>query len=124
MKPELRAEMLKLAEGKSDGSATIELTAEELFAVVDTALYPPMNAPMIGRGYGASKAVAALEGLAKLGYDKRDIDALKKYFAHCVEADELRTDAGRGLSRMREEFFDDKDKKNGGGRNVAVAKAY
>lgn len=126
MKPELREQMLKLAEGKSDGSASISLTADELFAIVDSALYPPMNsAPMIGRGYGASKAVAALDGLSKLGYDSRDITALKKYFDHCVEADELRQEAGRSLGRMRDEYYDDKDKKNGGrGSELKVARAY
>lgn len=118
-----RAEMLKLAEGKSDGTANIELTADEMFAIVDAALYPPMNMPLGGRGYGASKAVAALEGLGKLGYDKRDIDTLKKYFDHCVEADELRSDASRSLGRMRDEYYDDKDKKSGTmSKDVAVAK--
>ena len=120
-----RAQMQKLAEGKSDGTANIELTADELFGCVDAALYPPMNMamPMGGRGYGASKAMAALEGLSKLGYDKRDIDSLKKYFEHCAEADELRSDASRSLGRMRDEYYDDKDKKNGGSNGRAL-KAY
>jgi hypothetical protein len=117
-----RAEMLKLVEGKSDGTASIELTADELFAIVDSALYPPMGGMSLGGGYGASKAVAALEGLGKLGYDKRDLDALTKYFDHCVEADELRSDASRSLGRMRDEYYDDKDKKTGVNKAVGIVK--
>ena len=127
MRAEKRAEMLELAEGKSDGSTTIELTVDELFALVDTALYPPMNTvPLGGRGYGASRAMSALEGLAKLGYDKRDTDSLKKYFEHCAEAEELRTDAGRSLGRMRDEYYDDKDKKHGNlkGNEMVAKRAY
>lgn len=119
-----RTEMLRLAEGKSDGSATIELTVDELFDCINAALYPSNGLQSIsGRGYGANKALSALSGLGKLGYDKRDLDNLKKYFEHCAEADELRTDASRSLSRMRDEYYDDKDKKSGGGGGRAL-KAY
>jgi hypothetical protein len=120
-----RSEMLKLAEGKSDGSATIELSVDELFNCVDSALYPPSNGLMGSYSRGSSgKALAALEGLGKLGYDKRDLDNLKKYFEHCAEAEELRNDASRALGRMREEYYDDKDKKNGGSGGKMMAKAY
>lgn len=125
MNSETRAEMQKLVEGKSDGSATIELTADELFGIVDGALYPQqMGLSPGGRNCGASKAISALEGLAKLGYDKRDIDALKTYFDHCAEADELRADASRSLGRMRDEYYDDKDKKtpHPKGADIPVAK--
>lgn len=126
MKAAVRAEMLKIAEGKSDGSAAVEMTVDDLLAIVDSALYPNMNAPYsIGKGYGASKAVAALEGLQKLGYDKRDLDALKAYFAHCAEADDLRTDAGRALGRMRDEYWADKDKKSTNGHaGAGLKRAY
>ena len=124
MTPELRTQMMKLVEGKSDGSASIELSADELLAIVDSALYPPMGMPMMGRGSGPAKASAALEGLAKLGYDKRDIEALKKYFDHCAEADDLRAEAGRSLGRMRDEFWTDRDKKNGGAKGNVAMKAY
>lgn len=123
MSPELRAQMLKLAEGKSDGSATIELSADELLAIVDSALYPPMPVP-IGPRSGPTKAQAALQGLAKLGFDKRDLDTLQKYFDHCAEAEELRADAGRSLGRIRDEFWTDRDKKAGGVKGNIAMKAY
>lgn len=125
MDAQKRAEMMKLVEGKSDGSAAIDLSADDLFTLVDGALYPSSMAPMsLGGGYGASKAMSALEGLAKLGYDKRDIDVLKKYFDHCVEADELRSDASRSLGRMRDEYYDDKNKGASGRNAVALKRAY
>jgi hypothetical protein len=118
-----RSKLLKMAEGKSDGSASIELTADELFALVNDCMYPPTGPMMAGPGgrYSSSKALSALEGLKKLGYDDRDVASLKKYFDHCVQAEELKHEASIALQRMRDEFYMDKDRKSGGMKNAAKA---
>jgi hypothetical protein len=125
MDAQTRAAMLKLVEGKSDGIASIELTADDLFACVDNGLYPSNGPISMGGGSSAGKALSALEGLAKLGYDKRDIATLKGYFDHCVEAEALRSDASRSLGRMRDEYYDDLNSRDKGrGVGVNVARAY
>lgn len=112
-----RKRMLQYAEGKSDGSADIELSADDLFGLVDSALYPPSyGGPMPGGRSSPAKALSALEGLKTLGYDDRDLVTLKSYFDHCAEAEDLRVDASRALQRLRDEYYDDKDRKSGHGK--------
>lgn len=114
MNAEQREQMMKLAEGKSDGSTSVELSVDDLFSIVNDAMYPAMGTALQaypGSGNGPSaKVLAALGGLGKLGYDKRDTDALSKYFDHCAKAEELRQDASRALGRMRDEYYMDKDR--------------
>lgn len=125
MTPALRAEMMRLAEGKSGGSAAIELSADELFQMVDMAVYPPMNSMTSYSGrFLPAKAQAAVDGLAKLGFDKGDLDTLRKYFDHAAKAEELREDAARALGRLRDEFFDDRRKAGVNDSNKAQLRAY
>lgn len=109
MTPALRAEMMKLVEGKSDGEASITLSADQLFSLIETTIY----SSSYDQRSMVPKAQAALAGLAKLGYDGRDIKAVSEFFANCVQAEELRNQATRALQRLRDEFLDDRDAKNG-----------
>lgn len=110
-----RDRMLQYIEGKADGSAAVELTTDDLFSMVDSALYPS-NGPMaIGSGTraGPAKALAALDGLEKIGFEDRDIESLRDFFNHMLEAEELRQDASRALQRLRDEFYDDREQRRG-----------
>ncbi len=122
MKPTVRAEMLKLAEGKkADGTAPVEFSTNDLLRLVDNALWPRMglDSPLDPEG-NCEKAISALDGLAKLGFDKRDLDNLREHFKYVTEGESKKKAAQLSMSRLRDEYWADKD---GSNRGMAM-KAY
>lgn len=113
MTPEQRAQMQSLAEGQSTGSSSVELTVDDLFTLVDGGLSMNLGATIASGPYGSNpyrKALSGLEGLAKCGYDKADLDQLRAFFELGIRAEDLFSDASRAMSRLRDEYHDDKSR--------------
>jgi hypothetical protein len=89
---------------------------------LDYCFYGPVG-PHYGRNdMGDPKvALSYLEALGKLGYDKKAIAAMSKYFKAQVVAEELRSDASRSLGVLQDMRYARGDKARGIGGAVKLA---
>lgn len=103
-------------------TASVKMSADEMLQYLDYCFYGPTG-PHYGRSdMGDPKvALSYLEALGKLGYDKKAIGTMSKYFKAQVAAEELRQEASRGLGALQDMRYARGDKARGIGGTVKAA---
>lgn len=119
----LEALRRQLSEGQSDGTASVEMTTEDLLRCVENAFWgPPGQLQPLGDENAPMKALKALEALGKLDFNKAELAACREYFEHMAEAAIIRQKASRAIGKLREEFWDDRDDKEQSRYSMTVSK--
>jgi hypothetical protein len=102
-------------------TASVKLSADEMVQYIDNCFYGSPGVGLGRREVGDPKtALSYLEALKKLKYDGKAITALTKYFKALVNADDLRSDASRGLGALQDMRYARGDK----AREKEVKAAY
>ena len=104
MKPEKIEKMYEYMDTQDPRTTTVKLSADEMVKYLETCFYGAPGSLSYRRGDDGNPetAIAYLEALAKLKYDKKALAALKKYFKALLSAEEYRNEASRGLGSLQD----------------------
>lgn len=95
-------------------TASVKMSADEMLQYLDYCFYGPPGPRYSRQDQGDPKvALSYLEALGKLGYDKKAISAMVKFFKAQQAAEDLRQEASRGLNALQDMRYARGDKNRG-----------